>query len=126
MRSTIRFNQAVMWPITHMLPAVDFDFFKKPLPVEVPTPLMRWKSLRASSIPLAKPSLQSSGEDLNKMDPPIDLTGCEDDEFYTPCKESSSKLKEIHGSSKWWDRPPAKRAHVDSSGSHKGSKSKSH
>ena len=40
MRSTIRFGQAVIWPIIHVSPAVDFGFFKKPLPTEVPTPPM--------------------------------------------------------------------------------------
>ena len=125
-RSTIRFSQAVIWPITHVSPAVDFGFFKKPLPTEVPTPPMGWKSLGASSTPLAKPPLQSSGEDLNKMDPPVDLMGCEDDKLFAPHKESSSKSKEVHGSSKWWGSPPAKRAQMDSSGSHMGSKSKSH
>ena len=125
MRSTIRFSQAVIQPITHMLPAVDFGFFKKPLPIEVPTPPMGWKLLGASSTPLVRPPLQSSGQDLNKMDPPIDLMGCKD-ELFAPCKESSSKLKEVHGSSMWWGSPPAKKACMDSSGSHKGSKSKSH
>ena len=108
-----------------MSPAVDFGFFKKPLPTDMPTPLMVWKSLGASSTPWVKFPLQSLGEDLDKMDPTIDLMGCNDDELFTPCKEISSKSREVHGSSKQWVSPPAKSAHVDSSGSHKGSKSKS-
>ena len=115
----------MIWPITHVSPAVDFGFFKKPLPIEVPTPPMGWKSLGASDTPLAGPPLQPSGEDLNKMDPPIDLTGCKDNELFTPHKESLSKLKEVHGGSKWWGSLSAKKAHMDSCGSHKRSKSKS-
>ena len=110
-RSTIRFRQAVnaaIQPITHVLPAIDFGFFKKPLPVEVPMPPMGWKSLGASSTPLSKPSIQTSWEDLNKTDP-IDLMGCEDNMF-TPCKEGSSKSKEGHGSSKWHSSLLAKKA----------------
>ena len=127
-RSTIRFSQAVnavIWPVTHVLPAIDFGFFKKPLPVEVPAPPMGWKSPGASSTPLSKPSIQTSWEDLNKTDP-VNLMGCEDDDMFTPRKEGSSKLKETHGSSKQYDSLLAKKAHVDTSGSHKGSKSKSH
>ena len=97
---------------------------QKPLPTEVPTPPVGWKSPGASSTPQAKPPLQPSEEDLDKMDPTVDIMGCNDDELFTPHKESLSKLKEVHGSSKCWGSPLAKRAHVDSSGSHKGSKSK--
>ena len=86
---------------------------------------MGWKSPGASSTPWAEPPLQPSGEDLDKMDPTVELTGCEDDELFTPCKESSSKSKKVHGSLKCQGSLPAKRAHVDNSGSHKGSKLKS-
>ena len=48
-RSTIRFGQAVIQPITHVPPAVDYTFFKKPLPIEVPAPPTGWKSPGASS-----------------------------------------------------------------------------
>ena len=125
MRSTIRFGQAVIWPVTHMSQVVDFGFFKKPLPAEVPAPLTGWKSPGASSTPQARPPLQSSGEDLDKTDPTVDLMGCEDDKLFAQCKESSSKSKEVHGSLKRWGSSPAKRARMDSSGSHNGSKSKS-
>ena len=120
MRSTIRFGQAVIWPITHVSPAVDFGFFKKPLPTEVPAPPVGWESLGASSTPLARPPLQSSGEDLDRTDPTIDLTGCKDNEFFVPCKENLSKSKEVHGSLKWQGSPPGKRTHMDSSGSPQG------
>ena len=83
MRSTIRFSQAVIWPITHMSPALDFSFFKKPLPTEVPTPPAGWKSLGASSTPWAKTPLQALEEELDKMEPTVDLTGCEDEELLT-------------------------------------------
>ena len=125
MRSTIRFDQAIIQPVTHVSPAVDFSFFKKSLPTKVPTPPVGWKSLGASSTPQAKTPLQALEEDLDKMEPTIDLTGCEDKELFTPCKENLSRSKEVHGNSKCWGSPLAKRASVDSSGSHRGSKSKS-
>ena len=87
MRSTIRFGQAMIWPITHVSPAVDFGFFKKPLPAEVPTPPMGWKSLGTSSTPQARPPLQLSGDNLDKMDPTVDFMGCEDDKLFAPHKE---------------------------------------
>ena len=95
-----------------MSPAVDFSFFKKPLPTEVSTPQ-------------AKTPIQALEEDLDKMEPTNDLMGCEDKESLTPHKESSSRSKEIQASSKHWGSPPAKKAHLDSLGSHKGSKLKS-
>ena len=113
-RSTIRFGQAVnavIWPITHISPAVDFSFFKKPLPVEVPMSPMRWKSLGASSTPLSKPSIQTLWKDLNRTDL-VDLMGCEDDDMFTPCKEGSSKLKEAHGSSKCMESQPRRPAWI--------------
>ena len=83
-RSTIRFGKAMIQPITHVLPAVDYDFFKKPLPIEVPAPPMGWKSPGAFSTPLSKPPLQSSWEDFNKAEPTIDLTELNEDETFTP------------------------------------------
>ena len=90
-------------------------------------PCLQWDGSLREPPELLCPSLpiQTSWEDLNKMDP-IDLTGCEDDDMFTSCKEGSSKLKEAHGSSKWCGFPLAKKARMDTSGSHKGSKSKSH
>ena len=127
MRSTIRFSQAIIWPITHVSPAVDLSFFKKPLPAEVSTPPVGWKSLGASSTPWVKTPLEALEEDLDKTEPTVDLMGCNDDgESLTPHKERSSRLKEVQGSSKHQGSPPAKKAHLDSSGSHKGSRSKSH
>ena len=37
-RSTIRFGQAVIRPVTFMPPAMDYPFFKKPLSIDVPAP----------------------------------------------------------------------------------------
>ena len=125
MRSTIRFSQAVIQPVTHVSPAVDFSFFKKPVPAEVSTLPVGWKSLGASSIPWVKTPLQALEENLGKAAPTVDLMGCDDEELLTPCKESSSGSKEIQGSSKCWGSPPTKKACMDSSGSHKGSRSKS-
>ena len=50
---TIRFGQAMVQPINHVPPAVDYTFFKKPLPVEVPTPPTGWKSPGATSTPVS-------------------------------------------------------------------------
>ena len=35
-RPTIKFGQAVIQPVTHVPPAMDYTFFKKPLPIKVP------------------------------------------------------------------------------------------
>ena len=124
-RSTIRFGQAMIWPVTHVPPAVDYTFFKKPLPVEVPAPPMGWKSPGASSTPLSKAPLQSSQEDWDRAEPAVDLTELDDDETFTPHKVDSLKTKEAYGSLKQQGSPPAKKACIEGSGSHKASKSKS-
>ena len=33
----------------------------------------------------------------------------DDDETFTPHKTDSSKLRDVHRSSKWWESPPAKK-----------------
>ena len=59
-RSTIRFGQAVIWPVTHVLPAVDYTFFRKPLPIKVPAPPKGWESLGATSTPMSEATPKSS------------------------------------------------------------------
>ena len=99
-RSTIQFGQAMIWPITHVLPAVDYTFFKKPLPVGVAAPPTGWKSPGATSTPMSKAPPQSSLEELDTAEPTVDLTGLNDDETFTPCKTDQLRLKETHRSSK--------------------------
>ena len=53
-RSTIKFGQAVIWPIMFMQPAMDYPFFKKPASTNVPAPQKGWGTPCASSLPLLK------------------------------------------------------------------------
>ena len=98
-RSTIRFGHAVIWPVTHIPPAVDYTF-KKPLPVKVPAPPTGWKSPGATSTPVSKAPPQLSLEDLDTAEPMVDLMGLNDDETFTPKKTGLLRSKETHGSSK--------------------------
>ena len=41
-------------PVTHILPATDYAFFKKPLPIKVPAPPKGWGTLGATSSPMSK------------------------------------------------------------------------
>ena len=127
-RSTIKFGQAVIQPVTHMPPPMDYTFFKKPLPIEVGAPSKGWGTLRATSSPMSKAPPKSSLDDLDTAESMVDLAVLvedDDDETFAPCKMDSSKLKDTHRSSKWWGSPPAKKAHTESPVSQKTSKSKS-
>ena len=53
-RSTIKFGQAVIWPVTFAQPTMDYPFFKKPVSTNVPTPQKGWGAPSASSSPLLK------------------------------------------------------------------------
>ena len=86
-----------------MPPAVDYTFFRKPLPIEVPAPPKRWESLGAASTPMSKAPPKSSLDGLDAPESMVDLTGLSedhDDETFTPHKTDSSKSREAHGSSK--------------------------
>ena len=96
-RLTIHFGQAVIQPITYVLTAVDYTFFKKPLLAVAPT---GWKSPGASSTPVSKATPQSSLGGLDTVEPTMDLTGFNDDETFTPCKTDRPRPEETHGSSK--------------------------
>ena len=72
-RSTIKFGQAVIRPITHVPPATDYTFFKKPLPIEVAAPLKGWGTPRATSSPLSRAPPKSSPDDLDTTEPMVDL-----------------------------------------------------
>ena len=53
-RSTIKFGQAVIQPVTFVPPTMDYSFFKKPLSTNVPAPQRGWGAPNASSSPLLK------------------------------------------------------------------------
>ena len=128
-RPTIKFSQAMIRPITHMPPAMDYTFFKKPLPVEVPAPPKGWGTLGATRSPMSKAPPKSSLDDLDTAEPMMDLmvrVEDDNDKTFAPCKMDSSKLREAHRSSKWQGSPPAKKACTKCPASWKTSKSKSH
>ena len=104
-RSTIRFGQAVIWPITFMPSATDYPFFKKPLSIDVPAPQKGWGAPSASSSPISKepPTLPLDDLDTTKSmaDLAVLIEDDDDDETFTPHKTDSLKSRDTHGSSKW-------------------------
>ena len=113
-------------PVTHMPPATDYTFFKKPLPIKVPAPLKGWGTLGATSSPMSKLPPKSSLDDPDTTEPMVDLMVWveeDDDETFAPHKMDSSKSREAHRSSTWWGSPPAKKACTESPASQKTSKS---
>ena len=108
-RSTIKFGQAMIQPVTHVPPATDYAFFKKPLHIKVPAPPKGWGTLGATSSPMSKapPKLSLDDPDtVESMVDPMVLIEDDDDETFAPCKMDSSKSKETHRSSKWLGSPP--------------------
>ena len=67
-RSTIKFGQAMIWPVTFMQPAMDYPFFKKPASTHVSMPQKVWGTPSACSSPLLKESCTSPQDtpDLTK------------------------------------------------------------
>ena len=128
-RSTIKFGQAVIWPVTHVPPAMDYTFFKKPLPINVLAPPKGWGALAATSSPMSKVPPKSSPDDPDTAKSMVDLMVLiedDDDETFAPHKTDLSKSREAHRSSKQWGSPPAKKVHTKSPASWKTSKLKSH
>ena len=113
-RSTIKFGQAVIQPITFAPPATDNPFFKKPLSIDVPAPQKGWGAPSASSSPISKAPPKSLLDDPDTTKSMVDLAVLieedDDDETFTPHKMGSSKSRDICGSSKQWGSPPAKKA----------------
>ena len=72
-RPTIKFGQALIQPITHIPPATDYTFFKKPLPIEVPAPPKGLGTLGATSSPMSKVPPKSSLDDPDTAEPMVDL-----------------------------------------------------
>ena len=107
-RSTIKFGQAVIWPIMFAQPTMDYPFFKKPVSTNVPTPEKGWGAPSASSSPLLKEPHTSPPDtpDLTKSltDPSV-LTEDEggddgNDETPTLGRTDSSNIKDVCKSSK--------------------------
>ena len=109
-RSTIRFGQAVIWPVTFTQPALDYPFFKKPASTPISTPQKGWGTPDACSSPLLKESHASPEDtpDLTKSstEPSVvieDVVGGDDDdedEVPAPDRLGSSKVKGVCETSK--------------------------
>ena len=126
-RSTIKFGQAMIWPITFMQPAMDYPFFKKPTSTNVPTPQKGWGTPCASSLPLLKEPHTSPQDtpDLTKSltDPSV-LTedgggNVDDDEMPAPDRMGSSNTGDVHESSKQQELPPTKKVWTEDPGTWK-------
>ena len=126
-RSTIKFGQAVIQPVTFTQPAMDYPFFKKPASTPISMPQKVWGTPDACSSPLLKESCTSPQDtpDLTKSstDPLVlieDVVGDDDDDKVpAPDRVGSSSIKGIHESSKQWESPPTKKAQTEDSGAHK-------
>ena len=128
-RSTIKFGQAVIWPVTFMQPALDYPFFRKPASTPISMPQKVWEIPDACSSPLLKESRMSPQDtlDLTKSstEPSVvieDVVGDDDDdgdEAPVPDRLGSSNMKGICKSSKQRESPPAKKAWTEDSGAQK-------
>ena len=105
-RSTIRFGQAVIWPVMFTQPGLDHPFFKKPASTPMSTPQKGWGTPDAYSSPLLKESSASPEDtpDLTKSsaEPSViieDVVG-DEDEAPAPDKSGSSNVKSTRESSK--------------------------
>ena len=105
-RSTIRFGQAVIRPVTFTQPTLDYPFFKKPVSTPTSTPQKGWGTPDARSSPLLKESRTSPEDtpDLTKSsaEPSViieDVVG-DEDEVPAPDKLGSSNVMSTHESSK--------------------------
>ena len=109
-RSTIKFGQAVIWPITFTQPAMDYPFLKKPASTHVSMPQKVWGTPSVCSSPLLKESCMSPQDtpDLTKSstDPSVliedegDDDDDDDDEAPGPDRVGSSNVKGLQKSSK--------------------------
>ena len=108
-RSTIKFGQAVIWPVTFTQPAMDYPFFKKPASTPISMPQKVWGTPSACSSPLKESHMSPQDTpDLTKSstEPSVvieDVVGDDDDdedEAPAPDRVGSSNIKGIHKSSK--------------------------
>ena len=132
-RSTIKFGQAMIQPITFTQPAMDYPFFKKPVSTHVSTPQKVWGTQSACSSPLLKESHTSPQDtlDLTKTstDPLVfikdeggnddDDDDDDDDEAPAPDRMGSSNVKGVCKSSKQHESPPTKKVQTEDLGAHK-------
>ena len=123
-RSTIKYGQAVIWPITFMPPTMDYPFFKKPVSTDVPTPQKGWGAPSASSSPVLEEPCTSPPDipDITKsLTDPLVLTEDEggDDGMPTPGRTDSSNIRDICEGSKQRESPPTKKAWTESLGTGK-------
>ena len=127
-RSTIKFGQAMIQPITFTQPAMDYPFFKKPASTHVSMPQKVWGTPSACSSPLLKKSRTSPQDtlDLTKSstDPSVlieDEGGDDDDDNEAPAPDrmGSSNAKGICESSKQQESPPTKKVQTEDSGARK-------
>ena len=117
-RSTIKFGQAVIQPVTFVPPTTDYSFFKKPVSTDVPAPQRGWGAPSASSSPLLKEPHMSPPDtpDITKSltDPSVltkDDDGNDDDDgMLTLGKIDPLDIRDICKGSKWQGSPPAKKA----------------
>ena len=116
-RSTIKFGQAVIWPVTFMQPALDYPFFKKPASTPISMPQKGWGTPDACSSPLLKESRVSPEDipDLTKSSAKAsvvikDVVGNDDDEDEVRAPDISglSNVKSVHENSKQQESPPCK------------------
>ena len=108
-RSTIKFGQAVIQPVTFVPPTMDYSFFKKPVSTDVPAPQRGWGAPSASSSPLLKEPHMSPPDtpDITKsLTDPLVLTeddnGNDDnDGMLAPGKIDPLDIRDICEGSKW-------------------------
>ena len=129
-RSTIKFGQAIIRPITFTQPATDYPFFKKPVSTHVSMPQKGWGTPSACSSPLLKEARTLSPQDtpdLTKSSTgPLVLIEDEgvdddddDDKAPAPDRTGSSNIKGICKSSKQQESPPAKKVQTEDLGAWK-------
>ena len=126
-RSTIKFGQAMIQPITFAQPTMDYPFFKKPVSTNVPTPQKGWGAqVHPALLSLKEPhtSPQDTLDLTKSLTDPSVLTEDEDgddddDEMPAPDRTGSSNIKDVCKSSKQWESPPAKKVQTKDPGTQK-------
>ena len=108
-RSTIKFGQAVIWPVTFTQPTLDYPFFKKPASTPISMPQKGWGTPDARSSPLLKGSrtspedtpniTKSSTEPSVVIEDVVGDDGDDKDEAPAPDRSGSSNVKEVRETS---------------------------